>query len=217
LSDVKLHIGVAHGSVEGLSPDPEELYYPMARRELEMLGLDLWLLGHTHLPFPHDIGSISRVFLAGTPEPDGFRCTHQGQVWLIQLSTKSLEYEPLSTGLYSFQTIEQGVDNEEDVRTLEDRLTAFDSDTDLIQLRLRGTPDRTLFEQFQELFARFEKSLCYLQADWSGLSVKITPEEIEQEFTSGSFPHRFLTRLSEESDNPKTLQFAYELIQEAKR
>jgi len=44
------HIGVAHGSLEGFSPDFTESYYPMKTAELLALGLEVWLLGHTHTP-----------------------------------------------------------------------------------------------------------------------------------------------------------------------
>ncbi|WP_455381783.1 metallophosphoesterase family protein, partial [Salinispira pacifica] len=44
LEGVDLHIGIAHGSLQGLSPDPELNYYPMSREELLSRPVDLWLL-----------------------------------------------------------------------------------------------------------------------------------------------------------------------------
>ncbi|TRZ51819.1 DNA repair exonuclease, partial [bacterium] len=39
---VKYHIGLAHGSLQGVSPDPDQSYYPMTEDELLKYGLDLW-------------------------------------------------------------------------------------------------------------------------------------------------------------------------------
>jgi len=38
-----IHIGIAHGSIKGESPDFDERYFPMTKRELEESGLDIWL------------------------------------------------------------------------------------------------------------------------------------------------------------------------------
>ncbi len=64
---VKHHIGIAHGSLEGISPDFNGDYYPMRPAELMETGLDLWLLGHTHLRYPESPGKKDRIFLPGVP------------------------------------------------------------------------------------------------------------------------------------------------------
>ena len=45
------HIGIAHGAVEGETIDNEGHYFLMKRSELEAIGVDVWLVGHTHVPF----------------------------------------------------------------------------------------------------------------------------------------------------------------------
>jgi DNA repair exonuclease SbcCD nuclease subunit len=80
------HIGLAHGSLEGFSPDFDNRYFPMTVDALEALDMNIWLLGHTHLPYPQSPSVGDRVFLAGTPEPDGFDCTHPGSAWVHELS-----------------------------------------------------------------------------------------------------------------------------------
>ena len=69
----KIHIGIAHGSIEGVSPDFDQQYFPMTKRELNISGVDIWLMGHTHITWPKKPGKKDIVFNPGTPEPDGFR------------------------------------------------------------------------------------------------------------------------------------------------
>lgn len=49
------HIGIAHGAVEGETIDKEGLYFLMKRSELESIPVDVWLIGHTHVPFPRNL------------------------------------------------------------------------------------------------------------------------------------------------------------------
>jgi len=66
------HIGIAHGALEGLSPDLNQEYFPMSRKELESVPVDLWLLGHSDLPYPTFAATTGQKHLnAGHPEPDG--------------------------------------------------------------------------------------------------------------------------------------------------
>ncbi len=45
------NIGIAHGALEGETIDSEGLYFLMSRPELEAIPVDVWLIGHTHVPF----------------------------------------------------------------------------------------------------------------------------------------------------------------------
>ncbi len=96
-------IGIAHGSLEGFSPDFNGDYYPMRSTELLSSGLDLWLLGHTHLRYPAKPGAHDRIFFAGTPEPDGFDCSHEGFAWLLELEEGgAVSAREIRTGAYRF-------------------------------------------------------------------------------------------------------------------
>jgi exonuclease SbcD len=93
------HIGIAHGSLEGVSPDFNESYFPMKAADLLSCGMDAWFLGHTHLRYPELPSRQDRIFYPGTPAPDGFDCTHAGSAWLIELGdNKEVSAQPLSTG-----------------------------------------------------------------------------------------------------------------------
>jgi DNA repair exonuclease SbcCD nuclease subunit len=211
------HLGIAHGSVEELSLDLEQVYYPMTKRQLESLGLDIWLLGHTHCPYPSAEDQNQRIFLAGTPEPDGFDCSHPGQVWWINLDGRQVGHEAIQTGRYRFLQKEVTLNRDEDLDQLETVLEGPDTEYDLVRLVLKGHLDRAGLEEVGRLIGRLEEAVLHLQTERTDLRQRLTVEEIDREFSEGSFPHRLLSELAYGAGPSRSLQLAYELIQEAKR
>jgi DNA repair protein SbcD/Mre11 len=97
------HIGIAHGSLEGVSPDFDQRYYPMTMNELKNSGVDIWLIGHTHITYPDKPGSRDIIFNPGTPEPDGFDCRHEGRAFLHTIDAqKKITTDVISTGSCRF-------------------------------------------------------------------------------------------------------------------
>lgn len=116
------HIGVAHGSLEDISPDMEKNYFFMSRKELEDIPVDVWLLGHTHISYPENpFVSDWKIFNPGTPEPDGLDCRHEGYAWVITINKdKSVKAEKVSTGIYRFYDREFRVDGDEEFYKIND-------------------------------------------------------------------------------------------------
>jgi DNA repair exonuclease SbcCD nuclease subunit len=215
---VRLHIGVAHGSLEGISPDFGGDYYPMSMDELRTSGVDLWLMGHTHLRHPdREEGSESRIFFPSTPEPDGFDCRHPGYAWLIELKGGgAVHYQSLQTGQYQFVTVDRGLSSEEEVESLKSYFHGLDRKKHLVKLKLKGRLRGDSFNEREGLVRELSQSVLHLESDLSELLKDITEEEIDREFTEGSFPHRLLKTLDQEGKSPLALQMAYDLVQEAK-
>lgn len=212
------HIGVAHGSLSGVSPDFEGDYYPMTQADLDAAGVDLWLMGHTHVRYPADPrGSEARILFSGTPEPDGFDCSHAGSAWLIELGDdKTVAFESVATGEYRFLTHTQALSGTADVEHLREWFQARRPDRDLVKLTVTGRVPREIHEARRELDDDFGQQVLHLETDWTGLLLAITEADIDREFMAGSFPHRLLTTLAQEADDPLVLQTAYDLIREAK-
>jgi DNA repair exonuclease SbcCD nuclease subunit len=209
--EARFHIGLAHGSFEGLSPDLQGNYFPMKSADLHACGLDLWLLGHIHVPFPPKPGPSDRIFYSGTHEPDGFDCRHEGRSWLLELrEDKSLLAEPLSTGNFRFLEAELELHALSDLEAFARRLP--DGERTLLKLTLRGSLAREEHGRFGETVERLKERLLYLKPDFSGVTVTLAPAEIDREFAAGSFPHRLLTELS--GGEPEALQTAFALLQE---
>ncbi|MFP4376025.1 MAG: exonuclease SbcCD subunit D, partial [Spirochaetales bacterium] len=83
-ADDRLVVGVAHGSIDGLTLDAEGHYFPMTSRMLGSLPADLWIVGHTHRSH---VLEQERVVVPGTPEADGFDCPVRGVAALVTTET----------------------------------------------------------------------------------------------------------------------------------
>ncbi len=211
---VRHHIGIAHGSLEGFSPDRDGSYYPMRPSELEEAGVGLWLLGHTHARFPAQPGATDRIFCAGTPEPDGFACTHGGEAWSLSLDDGGrVGARAVSTGRFRFadETVEvrAGADLEQAAR----RWSGAAAATTVLRLRLTGRAPRDVVASVPELRERLAGALLSLDLRADELRPAIGAAEIEAEYPAGSYPHALLSALSEASDQD-ALELAWELLKE---
>ncbi len=214
---VQFHIGIAHGSLEGLSPDFDKNYYPMTEPELKSCGLDLWLMGHTHIPYPAAPGPRSRVFYPGTPEPDGFDCGHEGKALVLDIDKgKKVSASFISTGAYRFYHREAAISSWSEAETIMAEFSDPRHVKTLLKLKLDGRLPEEEYEKLGSIYNTLEKNLAFVHIDSTGVTIRITPEVIDKEFTEDSFPYRLLKQLSEKQDF-EALQIAYELIREAQR
>ncbi len=218
-ADSKWNIGVAHGSLKGLSPDLKSIYFNMGQSELEELNLDLWLLGHTHLPYPQTEKTSIRgekIFNAGTPEADGMDCSHSGNAFLIELTEKKeVEAEIIKSGTYNFADLDYEIFAEDDLYNLKKEILEEYTTNSLVRLNLKGRIDEDLFYSKEEVYKEMRENLAYLKVNDSELKMNITREVIEREFSDNSFPNKFLNKLVEQEDS-EALQLAYELVKEVK-
>ncbi len=215
--DVRFHIGIAHGSLEGLSPDFDKNYYPMTESELLSCGLDLWLMGHTHIPYPTEPGPKTRVLYPGTPEPDGFDCDHEGKAALIEIGEDG-RVKPtfVTTGTYRFVHEETEISSWSDAEAILARYSYPKHGKTLLKLRMKGRLPEEEYKKLSLIRENLEKNLSLVDIDSTGVTIKITPDVIDREFTEHSFPHRLLKQLAQNNDF-EALQAAYELIRETQR
>jgi len=212
-----LHIGVAHGSVEGLSPDEEKRYYLMTRDELESAEVSLWLMGHNHSPNPIPYGMQARLFYSGTPEPDSFNRQYPGSACVHELADDgSCLSETVYTGKYRFLQKEITLECKADIVQLELTLLSEEEPSKiLLRLTLKGRLTREELQETRKVLEELKEIYFYFTCDEDSLGRRITPETITQEFSQDSFPYRLLQSLSEEGDT-QGLQLAYELFKEMK-
>ena len=209
------HLGLAHGTVRGLSPDLADQYFPMGQDELLALGLDHWFLGHTHIRIP-DVATVRdcKFSYSGTPEPDGFDCGHGGWAWITQLADGYTESKALATGTYRFREVSWFVRSLDELR--EQAQVLGQEERLLVKLSLQGVLPRKEYEERIDCLRELEQKLTYLEWDDTELRMEISKESIAEEFAAGSFPYLFLTELAEGDDND-ALQVAYELIKKVKK
>ncbi|MFW5998657.1 MAG: metallophosphoesterase family protein [Halanaerobiaceae bacterium] len=214
--DNKFEIGVAHGALSGISPDMSDEYFKMTESELQSLNMDLWLLGHTHLPFPEpDFIENRKIFNCGTPEPDGLDCGHEGSAWFIEIEDNHrIKAEKIKTGNYYFQDLYFQVQNRNDFQQIKNELLNKNPDKKVVRLNLEGRITENLYDRKEEFYSQIKKELAYLSINDIELKIKITGDVIDNEFNPQSFPHQLLTELK---DDEKALQIAYEFIREVRK
>ena len=217
--EAKFHIGVAHGSLDGVSPDFDSRYFPMTHRELQETGLDLWLLGHTHIRYPDQPeGSGDRLFYPSTPEPDGFDCRHEGFALIIDLCRDhSPKYRSVATGQFRFHDLNRQLTRESDVLALQKELKHLAASNQLVKLRLYGRLSDQLLSDLRDGLSSFQTAFGYFETDTNDLIQEITQVEIDRDFTQDSFPHRLLSTLATNEPGSLALQLAYELVQKVKQ
>ncbi|MDP2207783.1 MAG: DNA repair exonuclease [Bacteroidota bacterium] len=218
-SAVKYHIGIAHGSLQDVSPDPDKRFYPMTKDELLNCGLDIWLMGHTdRIQYPPKSSSFDRIFYPGTPEPNGFDCQHEGKVWVITLDEeKKISASSVVTGNHRFIQEKIKLTSSEDAQALVNKYSPEINSKNLLKLKLTGRIPKKDFSTLFEILEGLKTKLLYVEYNTDELRQEITIETINKEFTEGSFPHKLLYHLSENADDYETLQLAYNLIQEVRK
>ncbi len=206
----RFHIGIAHGSLQGLSPDIQGNYFPMTPEELRKHELDLWLLGHTHRPW-----SQGNVYNPGTPEPDGFDCDHQGSAVLIQMQENgSIESQSVPCGTYLFEHASETVESVSDINRIASHFRRESYQRTILKMTVDGRLSKTDYDALGELRAAVEENVKHLYSFQSHVREEISSGDIDAEFTEGSFPHRLLTALCNDPEDAEALQTAYQLLGE---
>ena len=211
-----INIAIAHGSLEGISPDLDNLYYNMTTEELVNIPVDLWLLGHTHVSYPfQDKITDFKIFNPGTPEPDGLDFRSKGSAWIIDIDEHKKVYaEKIITGIYRFIDSEYVINGIEDLNKMEEDMLKDEPNIKIARIHITGRVDEAVYDHRLNVIKNIEKKILYLIVDDSNLRIKITAEKINREFSYGSFPQLFLSSLA---DDEEALQLAYELISEVRK
>lgn len=216
-NDGAYHIGIAHGAVEGETIDKEGRYFLMTRQELEAIPMDVWLIGHTHVPFPRDLTEVfapaGRIFNAGTHVQTDVSCNTEGQCFVVEIGAdKSVQAKKVVSGNLRFcrKSIALTAGSMEEALARE--LTELD-DRSVVDLVLSGAVSA---EEYENRCAVIEGALSrFVEGTYDdyALSKRISKELIDAEFPETSFAAGFLTALLGE---PKEAQLAYELLESLK-
>jgi hypothetical protein len=214
-SENKYKILVAHGALNGISPDMTDDYFKMNKDELKSLNMDIYLLGHTHLAYPFEKKVKNRkIFNCGTPEPDGMNYSEKGSSWFIEIDgNKNIQAEQIETGKYRFYDLEYKIKNKDDFEKLKKEFLDNEAKSKLLRIKLSGRIDEDLYNEKESIYRELKEKLAYFRVDDSELKIKITTEVIDREFSENSFPAKLLNELK---DDDKALQLAYEYIKEVR-
>ncbi len=218
IPDEKYRIGIAHGAVEGQTIDNEGAYFLMTRNELDSIPVDVWLIGHTHVPFPRDLSENEykqneNIFNAGTHIQTDVACNTDGECFIIEIDeNKKVRAKKFVSGKLRFyrKNIEVSANNLES--KLDSELKNID-DNSIVDVILSGAVSDDEYENRNEIIgAKLSRFVEGTYNDHS-LSRLISKELIDKEFAQTSFTASLLTSLL---DEPKQAQLAYELLKSLK-
>jgi len=216
-TDGRYHIGIAHGAVEGETIDNEGQYFLMTRAQLEAIGVDAWLIGHTHVPFPRNLSeeftASERILNAGTHVQTDVSCNTEGLCFLIEVGEdKSVRAKKAVSGNLRFyrKHIVLSAGQMEQILTRE--LSQF-GDQSVVDLIVSGA---VTGEEYEDRARIMDQALArFIEGTYNdhALSKLISRELIEAEFPETSLAAGLLTALL---DEPKEAQLAYELLKSLK-
>ena len=219
-----INVGIAHGAIEGVTPDKNQEYFLMGQSELNRIPVDVWLIGHTHVPFPGYMTDLkehsdAKIFNAGTHSQTDLHNNTAGYGFLIDIEKengeKRITARAVQTGTVRFYDLKLNVKADSDT-ALEDAIkeTVQDfADTSVVRLHISGTARQTEYENRNEIYETYLNRFLDDEIIDGGLSEEITLEKIRSEYAETSFAARFLEALA---DDPKEMGMAYELMKECK-
>ena len=215
--DGAYHIGIAHGAVEGQTIDSEGHYFLMKRSELEAIPVDVWLIGHTHVPFPRNLtdefGISEKIFNAGTHVQTDVSCNTEGLCFVVEIADdKSVRARKVASGNLRFCRMNLRLEADGMQRILHRELAGL-SDNTVVDLILTGAVTAEEYEDREKILAAELSRFVEGTYNDYALSRLISKTLIETEFPETSFSAGLLTALL---DEPKEAQLAYELLKSLK-
>lgn len=216
-----IHIGIAHGNVVGLGRDEDGKYFNMDPAELLNAGVDFWLLGHIHVPYPTQDLVINNpgYFMSGTHMPDTWKSTNMGNAWIIEIDgDKNVKANKFQPSKFCFKVIKTVLESEIDIESLRRDLTNCDYENIALRLDLTGTLTAKNLELLDELLNEWTQKtegFIYFEV-FKNIKQKIDQDVIDEKFTNGSLPHILLSELLKEDPDGLSTQKAFEIINETK-
>ena len=215
-----INIGIAHGAIEGVTPDLNGEYFMMSERELNEISMDVWLIGHTHIPYPNDLKENEdvtgyRIFNAGTHEQTDLHNNTEGNCFIVSVEkmdgvSKVYARRYISGKMRYFDLkINVSPDNDAALRNAILREIEAKEKNAVIRCRISGVIKQSEYEDRNLIYKEILSSFLSYEVDDSELSEEISPEKVCSEFAETSFAAMYIERFY---DNPTELQMAYQLM-----
>jgi DNA repair protein SbcD/Mre11 len=209
-----LHIGIAHGNVEGLGLDADQRYFNMTASDFQKSGLHTWLLGHIHVPAPAP-GTTGKplYFMPGIHTPDSVKCSHPGHAWWIEMDADGTSrHEQLTTGAIRFVRLHRDLHHSDDILKLRSTCESLDAPNTILDLQLSG---RLREEEIAGLNAMLgEISPAFLNfSQERTIAPVLDAATISRRFPEGTLPGALLHALLTDDAHPGDAQTALDIIE----
>lgn len=222
--DGAINIGIAHGALRGITPDLKEEYFLMTEMELSAIPVDVWLIGHTHIPYPDTLEENSdakgyKIFNAGTHEQTDLSNNTEGNCFILTIRKQGESAEVLArkyvSGKIRFYDLDISVKPDRE-NSLSNAIKEAVKDKDMnsvLRLNLSGSLKQEEYRDRSSIYRELLGGFLTYEINDSDLNEEITIEKIHEEFAETSFAAQFMEELI---DNPTELQMAYQLLQECR-
>jgi DNA repair exonuclease SbcCD nuclease subunit len=209
-----LHIGIAHGNVEGLGLDADQRYFNMADIDLRKAGLHTWLLGHIHVPAPAP-GTTGKplYFMPGIHTPDSVKCSHSGHAWWIELDADgNCRHEQLTTGAIRFVRINPDLHHANDILELRAKCEALDAPNTVLDLQLTGRLREEEISALNAMLGDISPSFLNFSQD-RDIAPVLDAAAIAKRFPEGTLPSALLHALLNDDAHPGDAHLALDIIE----
>ena len=213
-----IHIGLAHGNVEGLGLDADQRYFNMTEADMRGAGVHTWLLGHIHVPAPAP-GTTGRplYFMPGIHTPDSVKCSHPGHAWWIELEANgACRHEQLSLGGIRFTRLRREIRGASEIESLRTECSALDGSNTVLDLQLSGRLKNEEMADLTNLLNELRAKFLHVSQDMDIAEV-LDAAAISAKFPDGTLPHALLHGLLADDSNAGDAHLALEIIESLNR
>lgn len=225
LKSGQINVGMAHGAIEGVTPDMQKEYFLMTEPELQAIPMDVWLVGHTHIPYPgglsedEEIGGY-RIFNAGTHAQTDLHNNTRGYGFIIsvdkqgdkaQVSAK--KYQSGTIFFYDIAVRVSSAEGDSLEALLREKLDPLEAES-VVRLTVTGSVFSEEYSRRRELYKKYCDRFLSWELQDDELHEEITLDRVREEFAESSFAAKLMEALQGDQTE---LQMAYELLQECSR
>jgi exonuclease SbcD len=209
------NIGIAHGNVAGMALDTEGDYFTMGEQDFNNAGLDLFLLGHVHVPFPVVSPVLTKptYFMPGTSSKFSMGKKGNGTYWVIESDGKTFKSADLRVSSeiehldWSYETVNSAFE----VDQLITKIQALPAEMRLLRLHISGRLTSAEIQSCRESLINFEGN--FIEFKWSdSLQLQIDQTFINTAYVPNSLEYKLLNSLAEEDPTGLALNLAYDLV-----
>ena len=221
----QINVGMAHGAIEGVTPDMQKEYFLMTEPELQAIPMDVWLVGHTHIPYPgglsedEEIGGY-RIFNAGTHAQTDLHNNTRGYGFIISVDKQGdkaqVSAKKYQSGTIFFYDIAMRVSSAEGdslEALLQEKLDPLEAES-VVRLTVTGSVVSEEYSRRRELYKKYCDRFLSWELQDDELHEEITLDRVREEFAESSFAAKLMEALQGDQTE---LQMAYELLQECSR
>lgn len=179
----RFRVGLAHGSIAELLPEPGEATNPVARDRAARARLDYLALGDWHGTLKVD----DRTWYSGTPETDRFKQNESGSVLTVTLEAPGAppQVVPVQTGAITWRQL--GIEVAPGGATaVADRLAQATADRrTVLRLAVTGVVDLATRAAVLDAIDAASARVLDLDLDDSGLAVEPSDDDLDAIDTAG--------------------------------